>query len=223
MLPKFAVRTRAPPLEAALTTTGQPPCREDPGRPQARTHTARVHPRRYRAGHRAVQHVPRVTEQIVCLLRPCAEAALGVTGRVDLDLHEAAGRTVRQPAAALAMHADRFPRSGARTGRPGERRRGTSTLQSAIRSRSSPTSTSIRPLAGPRRAGVGPGGDRARPGGPADTVRSAHAGHHLRAATCKAPALPCLAPGPAAAPSARGPPHQARLVSAECANSHHRR
>ncbi len=39
-----------------------------------------------------------------------AEAALGVAGRVDLDLHKAVSRAVRQPAAALGMHADRSPR-----------------------------------------------------------------------------------------------------------------
>src|SRR5690348_1555775 len=38
-----------------------------------------------------------------------AEAALGVAGRVDLDRYEAAARAVRQPAAALGMHADRSP------------------------------------------------------------------------------------------------------------------
>src|SRR6266536_1709924 len=38
-----------------------------------------------------------------------AEAALSVTRRVDLDLHEPVGRTVRQPPAALGMHADRSP------------------------------------------------------------------------------------------------------------------
>jgi hypothetical protein len=33
-----------------------------------------------------------------------------VAGRVDLDLHEAVSRAVRQLAAALGMHADRSPR-----------------------------------------------------------------------------------------------------------------
>src|SRR5579859_3322605 len=38
------------------------------------------------------------------------EAALGVAGRVYLDLCEPVSRAVRQPAAALGMHTDRSPR-----------------------------------------------------------------------------------------------------------------
>jgi hypothetical protein len=78
-----------------------------------------------------------------------AEAAVGVTGRVGLDLHEAVSRTVRQPAAA-PCHARRpFPGPMRGPGRPANGGAWGADLEVGIRSRSSLASISIRPPAGP--------------------------------------------------------------------------
>src|ERR1700733_6068079 len=100
-----------------------------------------------------------------CHLHPAeqgAEAALGVAGRLDLDLHEAVSRTVRQPAAALGMHADRSPRLMRGPGGPAD---GGARHVDLEVGHPEPelTGVDLDPPPGrtPAEQGVGPGGDRA--------------------------------------------------------------
>ena len=88
--------------------------------------------------------------------------ALGVAWRVDLDLHQAVSRAVRQPAAAPGMHADRSPRLVRGPGDPADT--GARHVDLEV-SHPEPefAGVDLDPSSGraPAEQRVGPGGDRA--------------------------------------------------------------